>query len=264
MTKRSPHTSLIYSSLLVGLLVLFAWLPAHADSFLGVEVKPDHSTFIVTKDVNVRALPKTASKRLSRLKKGVKVQGVGRPKDSAWLAVKQDGKDLGFVYSPVLLSLLDGTVEGELRGYTDAGNGRTCRYGIRFEGKSQAGDKLFEIADYEVAYACIHKGVTLKFIALMFMTEAPFRVFKALVHQVTVDVQGVGQEVEEVFSTNFLFNPKKKLLIFDGLSSKKLGKAPSSKKRTVDEVESVLRAAVEITPSAWKEEVWKILKKEKS
>ncbi len=261
--RQFPHAFLLRSGLVVGLFVLCAWTPVHADTFLGVEVKPAQGTFLVTKDVNVRSLPKTASKRRSRLKKGTKVQAVGRPKDAAWLAVKLDGKDLGFVYAPVLISLLDGTIEGELRGKTDAGKGRTCLYGIQFEGKSKAGKELFEIADYEVSYACVHKSTTVKFIALMFMTEAPFRVSKSLDHQVTVDLQGVGQEVEKVFSTNFLFNLKKKTLAFDGVSQKNLGQAPSSKKRTVSDLKSALRTAVEIAPSAWTEKIWEKLKKNK-
>ncbi|MBT5616055.1 MAG: hypothetical protein HOJ77_07330 [Flavobacteriales bacterium] len=248
-------------SLLAGLLVSCALVSAYADTFLGVEVKPTQGTFLVTKDVNVRALPKTASKRLSRLKKGMKVTGAGRPKDAAWLAVRMGDKDLGFVYSPVLIPLIDGAVKGELRGKLDAGNNRACRYSIEFEGKSEASGELFEIADYEVAYACLHKGKMTKFIALMFLIEAPFKVSKALVHQLTIDVQGVGEEVDRAFSTNFLFNTKKKTLAFDGVSLKKFGRAPVLKKKSIDNIQHALKSAVEIAPSSWKESVWESLRK---
>jgi hypothetical protein len=256
-----PRVCVMLFSLMVGLLVSFAWGPAHADKFLGVEVKPAQGTFLVTKDVNVRAGPKTASKRLSRLKKGMKVKAVGRPKNAAWLAVKIDGKDLGFVYSSVLIPLIDGTIPDELRGSFDAGNNRACRYGILFEGKSQASGELFEIADYEVAYACVHKGKTVKFIALMFLIEAPFKVSKASVHQITIDVQGVSEEVDRAFSTNFLFNTKKKTLLFDGVSLKKLGRKPASKKQSVDNIQHALKTAAETAPTSWTESVWESLKK---
>ena len=255
------HVCILRFNLMAGLLVSFAWGPAYADTFLGVEVKPTQGTYLVTKDVNVRALPKTASKRLSRLKKGMKVTGAGYPKDAAWLAVRMGDKDLGFVYSPVLVPLIDGALTGELRGKLDAGNNRACRYSIDFEGKSEADGELFEIADYEVAYACLHKGKMTKFIALMFLIEAPFKVSKALVHQLTIDVQGVGEEVDRAFSTNFLFNTKKKTLAFDGVSLKKFGRAPVLKKKSIDNIQHALKSAVEIAPSSWKESVWESLRK---
>jgi hypothetical protein len=250
-------------SLIAGLLGVSGTLPAAADTFLGVEVKPIQGTFLVTKDVNVRTLPVTASKRISRLKKGAKVQGVGRPKDAAWIAVNVDGKDLGFVYAPVLLPLLNGEFDGEIVGTTEIGNGRQCKYSIRFEGKSKAGRELFEIVDYEVLYVCSLRGVITKFSAFMFMAEAPFRVSKSSVHQITIDLQAVAAEVDDVLSTNFLFDPRKKRLVFDGVSLKKLGKKPASKFRPAGNLKNALKAAAEMAPSIWTETVWKNLKNPK-
>ena len=255
--------NLVCVSFTLGLSFLAISLPAQADRFLGVEVKPTRGNYLVTKDVNVRALPKTASKRLSGLKKGEKVQGAGNPKDAAWIAVRLDGKDLGFVYAPVLLPLLDGKIENEIAGKTDVGNGRQCIYNIRFEAKSQVDGELFEIADYEVSYVCTLKGATTKFSALMFMTEAPFIVSKSFVHQITIDLQSVADEIDDVLSTNFLLNLNKKVLFFDSVSLTKLGKKPAFKSYATSDLKSALKIVAEVAPSLWTEVVWKNLKNPK-
>ena len=254
---------LVSISLIVGIFGVPRTLPAAADTFLGVEVKPIEGTYLVIKDVNIRALPVTASKRISRLKKGAKVQGVGRPKGAAWIAVNVDGKDLGFVYSSVLLPLINGEIDGDIVGITEIGNKRQCKYNIHFEGKSKADGELFEIVDYEVLYVCILSGVTTKFSAFMFMVEAPIKVSKSFVHQITIDLQAVAAEVDDVLSVNFLFDPRKKRLLFDGVSLKKLGKKPAYKFRTADDLKSALKAAAEVATSIWTETVWKNLKNPK-
>jgi hypothetical protein len=256
-------TYLVRISLIAGILGVPGTLSAVADTFLGVEVKSIEGTYLITKDVNVRALPMTASKRISGLKKGSKVKGVGHPKDAAWTAINVDGKDLGFVYSPILLPLLNGRIDGDIVGITEIGSERQCKYIIRFEGKSQADGELFEIVDYEVSYACTLNGVTTKFRAFMFMLEAPFKVSKSYVHQITIDLQGVADEVGAVLSTNFLFDPRKNQLLFDGVSLKKMGKNPASKFRAANSLKNALKAAAEVAPSLWTEAIWVNLKNPK-
>jgi SH3 domain-containing protein len=69
--------------------------------FLGVVVQPLTGTYKVLKDANVRAAPLTKAKRLGGLRRGTEVQAVGRV-EGAWIGVRQAGKDLGFVYEPLL------------------------------------------------------------------------------------------------------------------------------------------------------------------
>ena len=94
---------------------------------------PVSGTYLVSRDVRVRAEPRTRSGEINRLSKGERVQAVGRPKESAWLAVSKDGKNLGFVYSPVLLPLIDGTLDDDLKGKASFGGGLSCDYAVRFE-----------------------------------------------------------------------------------------------------------------------------------
>ena len=64
--------------------------------FKGFELKPLSGRYLVMKDANVRAEPETKGKKIGCVKEGSRVDAVGRAK-GAWLAVKQDGRDLGFV-----------------------------------------------------------------------------------------------------------------------------------------------------------------------
>lgn len=98
-------------------LVVFGANPAPAaeTTFLGVAVEPLSGTYKVLKDANVRAEPKTKSKRLGGLRRGTEVQAVGRA-GSVWIAVRQAGKDLGFVYEPLLEAISLPPLERDDRG----------------------------------------------------------------------------------------------------------------------------------------------------
>ena len=87
--------------------------------FLGIDVIAYNGTYLVTKSANVRAAPMTKSKKLGTIKSGAQVQVVGRAKGGAgWMAIQRDGKNFGFVYSPVLLPLIDGRLEQSYSGNT--------------------------------------------------------------------------------------------------------------------------------------------------
>ena len=125
-------------------------------SFLGMQIKPGTGIYLVTKDVNVRAKPMTGSKRVGGFKRGERIKVVGRA-PGAWVAVRKSGKDFGFVYEPILLPLIDGTLDKDLTGRIEAKGSPVCDYRVRFEGKSVAEGQLFKFADYEVAWKCITK-----------------------------------------------------------------------------------------------------------
>ena len=74
---------------------------AASAKFMGVPIEPAAGTYEVVKDANVRARPETKSRRLGGLRQGTKIEAVGKAKGS-WVAVRQGGKDLGFVYLPLL------------------------------------------------------------------------------------------------------------------------------------------------------------------
>lgn len=70
---------------------------------MGFTIAPMSGTFEVTTDANVRAEPRTQGKRLIGLPTGTQVEAVG--KEGSWIGVRRAGKDLGFVYEPLLKAI---------------------------------------------------------------------------------------------------------------------------------------------------------------
>ena len=248
----------------IAVLVLVAGL-VHAgaggaqETFLGVAVEPASGTYLVLKPVNVRAGPTTSAKRLGRLKKGDKVQAVGQAGDAAWLAVAKDGKDLGFMYAPVLLPLIDGSLARDLTGKASVPGGPTCDYTVRFEGKSAVEGEFFEIADYEVTYRCDDKGAKIDVPALMFITEAPYQLSQNQVYQISIDILEIENGYDEIFSTILLYKRKEEKVVFDSVTLKEFRAAPPVAERPAKTVGDALAAAVEIAPGAWNSKVWEVL-----
>ncbi len=255
-TKRGRFAVLV---LVAGLVHAGAGRVDAQETFLGVAVEPASGTYLVLKAVNVRAGPKTSSKRIGRLKKGEKVQAVGQAEKATWLAVAQDGKELGFVYAPVLLPLIDGSLTGELTGKASVPGGPTCDYAIRFEGKSAVEGELFEIADYEVAYRCDDEGTRVDFPALMFITEAPYQLSQNQVYQISIDILEIENGYDEIFSTILLYKRKDEKVVFDSVTLKEFRAAPPVMERPAKTVRDALAAAVEIAPGAWNSKVWETL-----
>ena len=222
---------------------------------------PVSGTYLVSRDVRVRAEPKTKSGEVNRLSRGERVQAVGRPKDAAWLAVSKGGKNLGFVYSPVLLPLIDGTLEEDLKGKASFGVGLSCDYAVRFEGKNQAEGGDFDISDYEITYNCKRRDKEIGFFAFMFITEAPYQVTEKQVYQISIDVLEIENGYDEIFSTILMYRRSSDLVVFDSVSMKKYMRPPSEKEKPALSVAEALAAAVEMAPGAWNDKVWEALAK---
>ncbi len=225
--------------------------------FLGVEVERDIGVYLVTRDVNIRAKPLTKSKRVGRYKMGERIDVVGRA-PGAWVAVREDGKDKGFVYEPILLPLIDGTLERDLTGKLVAKGSPPCDYVVSFAGKSAAEGQLFEIADYDVRWSC--RG-PIEFLTPMFITEAPYQMGQKKVFQISVDILELDDGFEEVFSTTVFYDKSKGEVRFDSVSSKKYGRASAAGKVRADGVEAALKAAVKLAHAAWNKTVWRELAK---
>jgi hypothetical protein len=228
------------------------------DTFMGVAVAPISGTYLVLTDVNIRARPKTASKRVGRLSKGSRVDAVGRPKDAAWLAVRRAGKDLGFVYAPALMPLIDGTITTDIAGEAP-GAGVTCAYVIRFEGKAAVEGELFESADYVVTFSCERGANRLTFSGFMFMPQAPFKLSDDPIFQVTIDLRELGDCCEETFSTVVLYDRRRAKVVFDGVSVKHLGGVPATRQRRARTLTEALTGTVELALSAWNVKLWETL-----
>ena len=230
-------------------------------TFMGVKVNPAPGVYVVTKDVNVRAAPKTASKKIGSLRRGDKVDGVGRPKGSGWLAVRRKNKDLGFVYSPVLMPLIDGVLKSDLSGKTDMSKGRSCDYTVRYIGKTELEQEFFDIADYLVRFECRVQAKKLSFQGQMFITEGPFNRSGKPIYQISVDLLKIDVKAEDVFSTISMYNRAKKAVSFDSISLKGFARKSKLTSVTVQTVAEALDGAVRISLNSWSDKVWAALLK---
>lgn len=227
-------------------------------TFLGVKVTPLEGEYVVMKDVNVRAKPKTKSKKIGSLKAGRRVQVVAKA-PGAWMAVRDGTKDLGFVYAPMLMPLIDGTLAEDLTGKASVKGGAECDYRIRFDGKSPVEGQLFEIADYDVMWKCKVGKRQIRFRTPMFITEAPYQLGSQRVFQINVDVLDLYGGYEDILSTIVLYEKDKDRVIFDGVSIKKYGQTPKEKTLKAGNVSEALTGAVRIALSAWNKSAWKDL-----
>ena len=226
--------------------------------FMGVEVQQHVQDYIVTTDVNIRAKPKTNSKKVGKLKKRQRVNVIGKA-PGAWVAVRLDGKDMGFVYEPILMGVLDGTLEEPLVGTVKKAGHPDCQYTITYQGKSEAEGQLFEIADYEVHWRCQRGSTVGEFMTPMFMTEGPYKKSKKPTYQVTVDIVDPEGDLDEVISTTVFYDRNNGTISFDGVSEKRLAGKPDVLEVFARSLPSALRTGVEMSYQAWSEPLWKIL-----
>lgn len=226
--------------------------------FLGVKVKPHHGTYLVLKDVNVRAKPKTKSKRIGSFKTGQRIKVVGRAA-GAWVAVRKDGKDYGFVYDQVLLPLIDGTLFKNLEGKASVKDGVNCDFTIQFEGRSPVEGQVFEIADYDILWDCDWANRKVKFRTPMFITEAPYQMGQKRIYQINIDILDLEGGYDEIFSTIFLYDQDKELVSFDGVSIEKYGQPPKPKEAPAGSVAEALMASAKMGLTAWNKAAWKDL-----
>lgn len=235
-------------------------LSAPKISFRGVEITPFDVFFIVRKDVNVRSLPTQKSKKVGRLDEGDRISGVGRAKKD-WIAYRDQGKDIGFVYEPVLYPVIDSSLTQDLSGHLSDGNQPACDYKITFVGKTEAEGQLFLIGDYEVDWDCKKNAKKANFTTPMFLTEGPYISRHPAVHQLTIDILDLAINLEEVLSTNLYFDHEKMLVIYENVSKKRLAKVPSKTEIPVRSIPEALKAAVEFAYEAWNETLWDELMK---
>lgn len=226
---------------------------------LGVSIKSLSGTYLVLKDVNVRAKPATRSKRIGRFKSGERVEAIGRVK-GPWLAVRGDGNVSGFVFEPILMPVIDGAIAKPLKGQVALGDG-ACHYVIEFLGRTKAERQLFKFADFEVGWLCQRESKKIIFDTPMFITEGPYQGRQKPVHQITVDILELEGGLEEVFSTHLLWDRSKGEISFDSVNIKKFAHAQPPKAKAASNVSQALRIALELVTSAWASGVWQALAK---
>lgn len=228
------------------------------------EVAPMVGLYEITKDVNVRAGPGTDFERLAGLKAGERVRAIGKVQDTSWMAVSQDGETLGFVYTPILAPVVDGTLGEQFFGSymaQDRDDGVACDYRFRFEGKTVVEGGNFETADYEVRFRCASQVGAKIFYAHMFLTEAPVKTKQGL-HLIGLDVRSIGDGMEEFLTTRYLYHPKTGAMTFEGHSLPRFATPPKVQAFETDGIKDALTQALEASVASWTAEAWdELLKK---
>ena len=245
-------------------VVMMAGVRSEAEDlkFLGIGVFAHKGTYLVTKAANVRIGPMTEAKKVGKLKAGEQIQVVGHAKGGAgWMAVQKDGKDYGFVYKPILLPIIDGTLKESISGVVMIEEHSPCDYIFNFHGKNTVEGEDYVFSDYEITYRCNKKGKPFRLLAAMFMSEVPFRLTHEPVFQISIDLMEVENGYDEIFSTVFEYRLDEKKVVFAGISLKGLERKPKENDRTVNTIIEALTAAVEIAPDAWGKKVWKQIHK---
>ncbi len=242
-------------------LVVFALAgrDLRAENFLGFEIEPGFEKYVVLRDVNVRARPETKSKRIKGLKKGNIIQSVGNY--VSWVAIIEDGKPIGFTFDKFLLPLIDGSLAKDISGNVKIPDQFDCDYIISFTGISEAGNELYNMADYDVSALCKVGNLNLSFSMFMFMTEGPSKRAKLNVHQISIDVIQFEymENYDEVFTTTVYYDHKLAKISYDGASLPSLVSSPKEKIQNAISVADALSKTVALTFSSWKPRVWEDL-----
>ncbi len=248
-------------------VLLWASAPGHAETkspkFLGQSLSASAATYFVLTDANVRGKPLTKSRRVGRMRKGIRIQAAGKAKGTNWVAVRKEGEDWGFVYAAALAPVLDGSISAPLSGRLAVDDLPECEYNIRYEGSHPVDGDVQVISDYAVALSCDLEGEKLAFTATMFLTELPYRDLRKDIFQVNVDLPEVKDKEEEIMSVTSLYEYGKNEVTFHAVTIDSLARPQPQKKKKAEATPAVLRAAMEFAHAAWGPGVWAALRKAK-
>lgn len=217
-------------------------------------------SYLVNKDVNIRARPETGAKRLGRLRAGVTVEVLGRVPKSAWVAAIRDGAPLGFVYGTVLSPVLDGAIQDDVTGEIDIGERHRCGFRIHFAGRT--GDEKdatgVRTSDYDASVVCERRDARVRFPAQMFITEVPFDGSKRKrVFQLNVDLLDIVHGRDDVVSTVMLFDLDQGQVRFDRVTLDAYAKPEGGLTALpATSVSQALASAMEIALSHWSDTAW--------
>lgn len=228
--------------------------------FLGAEITPFSAIYVVRADVNIRAKPSQKSKRVGKLEEGERIEAAGRAK-GGWVAYREQGKEIGFVYEPVLYPVIESALGEEITGTLSSGGRPTCDFTLSFIGKTEAEGQIFQIGDYEIDWSCRQDTKQATFSTPMFLTEGPYTPKKPALHQVTIDILDLSVNLEEVLSTNFVFDHEKMQISFDGISAKRFGSAPDPAKAEVASLAAALATCIKFAYESWSTALWSELMK---
>jgi hypothetical protein len=245
-------------------IIILVFLPVYggaADFFNSNQLSPSAKTYLVLKDVNVREKPINKSNVVGRLRKNKRINSIGKAKGTKWVAVKKDGKNLGFVYGKALVPVIDGKFLGLISSTIIDLNESDrelwpCHYTIKFIGKVKVESSLQVTSDYNLAMECNYKNKKIKINATMFLTELPYLKRTVPIYQINVDLYDIPMGTEDMFSTTVLYHAVANKLVFDGVNKKGLGSGKRIKKKEATDVSTALKGAVAMAHQSWGPIVW--------
>ena len=234
--------------------------PRVSEIFKDMELNPVFGKFLVMKAINVRATPETGGAKLGTLTKGQTVHAVGRAPKTQWLAVRKDGTDLGFVYAPMLVRVIDGKIERPIVGFIEDKTRFSCRFEIRFEEKSDVEGTNLITSDYWTSLDCMRPDGHLTRELFMFLTETPYHPNHPGVFQISVEMNDVGEDYDEALAAVTLFNFDEGTVEMSGISPKSYMRKEKETSRKARDVETALSAALELTLHSWSDKAWEAAK----
>ena len=236
-------------------LLLIASPASAQETVRGVPITTQTGDFLVINDVNVRAGNSTRSEKIGKLKDGDKVTALGVTRDG-WIAIRLDGDEVGFVFGNYLLALIDGTLDGELKGEAVGAGGAKCGYVVRHLGKTPIPDVRIVTSDYEIEWRCATRAGQLGFLAFMFITEAPYALSRSRIYQIGLDVREIGEKLDEPLSTIVMYERAKDRVVLDSVSLSEFRASSPEKERPAKTVPEALVGAIMLALGAWNEAVW--------
>ena len=249
------------------LMLMFAPCYGQAtDPFKAYQLSPSVKTYLVLRDVNVRAKPMNKSKRVSRLKKHERVSAVGKAKGTRWIAVKKGKKNTGFVYDKALMPVINGSLLNPISVNTlgwkqDDSKLSSCHYKIKFIGKLKVEGSRQVTSDYDLEMKCNYKNKRIKIGATMFLTELPYLENTLPIFQINVDLYDIPIGTEDMFSSTVLYHALENRITFDGVNKKNLKSDKKILEKKATDVSSALQGAVIMAHQSWGPMIWSDLSK---
>jgi len=255
-----------FISLFIILHVIVSNQALAGDPFTNIRLSPSFKSYLVLRDVNVRAKPKNKSPRVGRLKRNDRVSAIGKARGTQWIAVKKEQKELGFVYGKALVPVIDGSLMKPISDniITNIKNGKIlwpCDYQIRFLGKAKIELSLQVTSDYNLELECDYNNKPIRVNATMFLTELPYLDDKQPIFQINVDLFNIPLGAGDMFSTTLLYHAMKNKIVFDSVNKEPLSSRRNIAEREVTNIKAVLTNAVEMAYKSWGPIVWSELAK---
>jgi hypothetical protein len=257
--------------LIISSAVMLIFVPryGHAtDPFKAYKLSPSVKTYLVLRDVNVRAKPMNKSMRVTQLKKNERVSAVGKVRGTRWIAVRKKKKNIGFVYNKALMPVINGGLlksisSNKLDSEEDDSKLSPCHYKIKFVGKLNVKGSLQVTSDYNLEMECNHKNKRIKIEATMFLTELPYLENALPIFQINVDLYDIPIGTEDMFSTTVLYHALENRITFDGVNKKHLKSNKQILEKKAADVSSALKGAVSMAHQSWGPIIWSDLSKYK-